>query len=100
LEFICTPLILGFSGLTDRQMSFSEMQCGIGTWLHNGGPVGLETMAFATTGEDPSSNEVKSIYEPRDVNVDWFHFEPERHGTRVANTAAWKHLDICRVVKI
>jgi len=53
---------------------------------HNGGPVGLETLA-ASTGED--SQTIEEVYEPYLMQIGYLSRTPRG---RIATAAAWKHL--------
>ncbi|MBW4440323.1 MAG: Holliday junction branch migration DNA helicase RuvB [Plectolyngbya sp. WJT66-NPBG17] len=53
---------------------------------HNGGPVGLETLA-ASTGEDAQT--IEEVYEPYLMQIGYLSRTPRG---RVATAAAWKHL--------
>lgn len=53
---------------------------------HNGGPVGLETLA-ASTGEDAQT--IEEVYEPYLMQIGYLSRTPRG---RIATTAAWKHL--------
>jgi Holliday junction DNA helicase RuvB len=53
---------------------------------HNGGPVGLETLA-ASTGEDAQT--IEEVYEPYLMQIGYLSRTPRG---RIATAAAWKHL--------
>lgn len=53
---------------------------------HNGGPVGLETLA-ASTGEDAQT--IEEVYEPYLMQIGYLSRTPRG---RIATSAAWKHL--------
>ncbi len=53
---------------------------------HNGGPVGLETLA-ASTGEDAQT--IEEVYEPYLMQIGYLSRTPRG---RIATPAAWKHL--------
>jgi Holliday junction DNA helicase RuvB len=53
---------------------------------HNGGPVGLETLA-ASTGEDAQT--IEEVYEPYLMQIGYLSRTPRG---RIATAAAWRHL--------
>jgi len=65
---------------TDRRMLSFMIE------RHNGGPVGLETIA-ASTGEDAQT--IEEVYEPYLMQIGYLSRTPRG---RVATAAAWKHL--------
>ncbi|KAM3103182.1 Holliday junction branch migration DNA helicase RuvB [Phormidesmis sp. 146-12] len=65
---------------TDRRMLSFMIE------RHNGGPVGLETIA-ASTGEDAQT--IEEVYEPYLMQIGYLSRTPRG---RIATAAAWKHL--------
>jgi holliday junction DNA helicase RuvB len=65
---------------TDRRMLSFMIE------RHNGGPVGLETLA-ASTGEDAQT--IEEVYEPYLMQIGYLSRTPRG---RIATAAAWKHL--------
>lgn len=65
---------------TDRRMLSFMIE------RHNGGPVGLETIA-ASTGEDAQT--IEEVYEPYLMQIGYLSRTPRG---RIATSAAWKHL--------